>query len=426
MKHIYLIAFILFPFFSSAQVNYQEAVIVKNNGETIKGFVDYREWTFTPTTIDFKNNLSDKTSVSYTPATIRSFEVLNQDKYITFKGSLSMDKNVFPDLPLALDTSSKQDVVFLRISYQGSPVSLLEQADDIKKRYFIMDGDNPPVELSYHEYYNKSDNAKMNSRHLEFYKQTLSDLAKKYNPTNIKIANMIYDMTFIKSDIRKVVRAINNDNTTVKTGDHRFFIGVAVNKTNTKFQANNSNLNSYSTPYTISSISPELKLGVDYFINKNIKRLIIRAELSILALNINDSSDDGAHPAVNFPGVPGAPNSMPVHSEYKLTQYGINLSPQLIYNFSTNDNFKVFGGAGMNLTYAIYAKNKYTYGTLDYSGYFNPNSILVSFPLSLGVVVAKKVEVSVNYTTPVNISNSHSVIDNIVTTHYGLGISYLF
>jgi hypothetical protein len=429
MKHLYQIIFLclFFPFFSSAQVNYQEGIITKNNGETLKGFIDYREWATTPRSVNFKTNIGDKTIQSYAPDAIRSFEVVNKDKYMSYVGTITMDNNVFPELPHQSDTSTKRDTVFLRVIYHGSPVSLLEQQDDIKTRFFVVADNSNPQELIYHEYYTEN----QRTQPISLYKQTLRELADKYNTTNPKIKNLINDVRFSGPDIRNVVRAINNDNSFIKTTGNsgsRFFIGGGADYLSTKFKGQVSVNNYTALAYTVTGASPRVNVGVDIFFNKNVKRLFFRGELSFATADLSRTGDYPANPA-EFGYPPNFPTT-PIHKSYLLKQSGITFSPQLIYNITTNSSLNVFIGTGINLNYNSYSGDTYSYiynnTTYTVSNYYSLNKEVFSFPVNLGVVIANKVEIAANYTTPVDISNNGTSVNTITTSRYGLSVAYFF
>jgi len=46
MKHLVklLLIFILLPFISTAQTNYKPGYVVTLTGDTLHGFIDYKEW----------------------------------------------------------------------------------------------------------------------------------------------------------------------------------------------------------------------------------------------------------------------------------------------------------------------------------------------------------------------------------------------
>jgi len=62
---------------SYSQENYLPGYLLPSNGDTLAGFIDYRNWDKNPEKIFFKENLSDNKS-DYSPNDIRGFKVLDE------------------------------------------------------------------------------------------------------------------------------------------------------------------------------------------------------------------------------------------------------------------------------------------------------------------------------------------------------------
>jgi len=57
MKYFYLFAFLISVSLSSlAQSNYKPGYVVDLRNDTLKGFIDYKEWENNPKTFTFKSN----------------------------------------------------------------------------------------------------------------------------------------------------------------------------------------------------------------------------------------------------------------------------------------------------------------------------------------------------------------------------------
>src|ERR1700729_3993728 len=65
MKPIFTLLFIGFfmPLFVSAQSNYKSGFVVTLKGDTLHGYVDYKEWEKNPVKIKFKTNLNKDAEV---------------------------------------------------------------------------------------------------------------------------------------------------------------------------------------------------------------------------------------------------------------------------------------------------------------------------------------------------------------------------
>src|SRR5258708_31187958 len=114
MKILYLFLLLALPSVIFAQSNYYKGYVIKNNGDTLKGFINYHEWDQSPKTIDFRINKDDKQTLLFNPKAIKGFEITEMETYISYAGIISMNKMKLDDLPNKLDTSKRQDTIFLR------------------------------------------------------------------------------------------------------------------------------------------------------------------------------------------------------------------------------------------------------------------------------------------------------------------------
>jgi len=182
MNKIFTYLFLFIPFLTFAQSNYKKGSVTKTDGETLKGYIDYQEWERNTRTISFKTAVSDKETLKLKPVKVQSFEIEGLENYISYEGRISMDQTKFPDLPTELDTTTRQDTVFLRELVSGSHVTLFYHADNIKTRFFIAEKGSKPVELIFHQIYQQSHDGSTRTVISAIYRDQLSDLAHKYVP----------------------------------------------------------------------------------------------------------------------------------------------------------------------------------------------------------------------------------------------------
>jgi hypothetical protein len=93
MRLIYLSLLVIFPSIIFAQSNYHDGYVLKNNGDTIKGYIDYREWMISPKSIDFKINKKDKQRLQFDPTTIKRFQINGLETYVSYVGKISINKS---------------------------------------------------------------------------------------------------------------------------------------------------------------------------------------------------------------------------------------------------------------------------------------------------------------------------------------------
>src|SRR6185312_5986285 len=64
----------------SAQRNYVPAVITTSQNDSISGFIDYRNWSVSPSIVRFKQSLTDEKEQQFGPGEIKIFHIANPDE----------------------------------------------------------------------------------------------------------------------------------------------------------------------------------------------------------------------------------------------------------------------------------------------------------------------------------------------------------
>src|SRR3978361_563738 len=116
MKYFYKALFIAFllPVFSFAQSNYKPGYVITLKGDTIRGVIDYREWSSNPVSIDFKTSVTDKAR-KYDGKEIRYFNIGGLESYQRYSGPISMDPTDKDHLSSTKDTSQREATVFFKV-----------------------------------------------------------------------------------------------------------------------------------------------------------------------------------------------------------------------------------------------------------------------------------------------------------------------
>lgn len=398
---------VLLPLMASAQTRYQPGYIIKLNGDTSRGFISYSQRNITPLTVNFKPTLEDKTSTRFEPARLKGFEVVGIDKFITYTGRVSMDKNKFPDVAATLDTTTVQASLFLRVSYEGKPLSVLEQQDQLKARIFIREAGRIPAELIYYQFSDK--NSGNGVRSVELYKDTLQAIAQKYNRNNVKLTRNISLASFTTSNIESIVKQIDQDDSKSKqTLSLGFFAGIAYSNNRTKMEgATVFNGQSSSTSY------PRLSIGIDLADRIYVKNFILRLEASYTAFK----------PRYHIKEVIGA-SPIVTDYTYQFDRSVFTFTPQVIYNFINRKQLSAFIGVGMNIVTGTFAKDKLTRNgsALDELYSFSNSWLLI--PVQAGITLNKKLDIFADYTLPTTNSTNQAVA--LRYTNLGIGIHYHF
>jgi Outer membrane protein beta-barrel domain len=229
--------FLLSVFTTTAQVNFVAGAIVKLNGDTIKGEIDYQQWAFNPKTIRFRANASES-GKSYTCKDIKGFSIKENDeryqtaivkvnnepidtrKMISFASIDSINRNFELDL----------DTVFLLTLIQGR-INLFELTYDTDgKTHFFTQKDNSKLEeLRYRQ-------VKILNRDTfaiytdETYKNQLRSM------TNDCLSEVLYfsKIPYTKPEIVAIIKKFNvcshqlSYATKVETGERYFSINTGI------------------------------------------------------------------------------------------------------------------------------------------------------------------------------------------------------
>jgi hypothetical protein len=110
-----LIAGILTSQLAFPQKNYIPGYVIKNNNDTIIGFVDYRNWEYNPDKIEFKTS-PDSNPISFTPSEITEFKV-EGETYVCgiinteISPRLTSKLNEYPQINTKVDTTFLQTLI---------------------------------------------------------------------------------------------------------------------------------------------------------------------------------------------------------------------------------------------------------------------------------------------------------------------------
>lgn len=114
MKLVYTLLFyvILLPGLSFAQSNYKPGYVVDLKGDTLRGFINYKEWDNNPKSFGFKKELKQPNAEAFTVKQATTFAVTGQIYYQRYVVSVSQDKVDMTNMNSRLDTGSMVDTVF--------------------------------------------------------------------------------------------------------------------------------------------------------------------------------------------------------------------------------------------------------------------------------------------------------------------------
>ncbi len=400
-----------------AQRNMKDGYVVLNNGDTLKGFIDYREWYKNPVSVLYSAG-KEKGRQAYKIKDISSFAVIGREEYRRYTVNISMDRQMVGNIG-ERDTSSSEGTVFLKIITEGKYVTLFSYTDDVKKRLYVLPADAAtPVELQHSEYI--SDGQVANA--LE-YRNVLSRIARTYTPDAKDIKALIYDQPYSPNTMAEICNRINGvtATTTAKQQDaatpsrFRFFAGAGINRGLISF----GGANHYAGKTKGATYGPVVMAGADIFINPAIGRMFLRSQLSASAYKTE------AYTFVKY---------FEAKENYYLQfkQQNIALHEQLNYNVYNGQHLKWFIGAGAGFNFSSYRKNEETFirqGLSDTTTRVNSNYVPTLKKFWLNAVfrsgfTISKLDVAVAYYPKSALSQNTTT--NVDNTSLQLQVVYLF
>src|SRR5579863_2440135 len=362
MKKLYhFTALILMvPFLSFAQSNYRAGYVVTLKGDTVKGFIDYREWDASPDAVNFKRSLNDNDAVKYGPGDIRYFGVGTAETYRSYTGLISTDPTGLDQVAYKRDTSFRTGTVFLRTLVKGNRLALYMYKDELKQRFFLAgEPDFEPKELifrlffnpEYDYHYPTNPDGSKNLRTVaeNIYKRQLSAAAVEYDELNENLIDFIAKSEYTAADITTIVGKINH----MSKAEYRkkyyagpaldFFVSAGLNVSTTTTSTGVPYETAGGTSYT--SFLPMASVGINIFANPATRRLQFRVEASLAEAKYRSLFTDKVSPYEP--------------TEFTYDVRSLQISPQVVYNFYNADKFKIFVAVGMVFIHFNYSNAYY-------------------------------------------------------------------
>jgi hypothetical protein len=411
MKRFLLFVLFLSPFLSFAQTNYKPGYVITNNGDSIPGFINYKERDLNPSFFSFKSaeNAAAKT---YRIRDCKAYGLISLEKFERHLVDISQSKEELSDLSYGLDTSKVRDSVFLKVIQTGKNVTLYSYTDRIKIRFYVKESAGlEPYELLHATY--KLDEAGKIKDYNQYLRQ-LSVLMMKNNILTPENQSKLYAIGYRKAQIMGIISLINVQEIERGMKSTRFFVGAALNAS----KASYSGESVFNKPGSTAKISygPMVSVGVDLFANPHIGRVIYRAELSF----VTSKSDIFA------------PNTDPTieYKQHEFDTYALILSPQIVWNVYNSSPIKVFiaGGAALTLSQT---KNNVISTKLKSTGEIRREEDKVEFSnlyvgpqASAGFVINKRYEFFGSYLFSTQMTQYLNYSVNM--KRLNIGLKYLF
>lgn len=411
-----IILLLSLPLLSIAQHNYKPGYIVTPKNDTLRGFIDYREWDNNPSVFSFKQNLSDNNDRTISVRNANEVGILHAEYYQKAKVKISGGSLDVASLSVGIDTSYNINTVFLKVIVNGKNAALYTYTDDVKKRFYIQDKKYREInELNYYAFFNNRGDADEQTE--TPFKLQLQIIAADYNLADV-LERKINNAKYTLPDLREIVLLINGDENKQLVPEDlfasRFFLGGGVRLSNFNFDGTGGSAKGVNS----TSIFPAISGGIDVILNKLTQKVMFRAELSLTHNQYSVSQYLGADNLSNLPST----------GNLAFKQSSLTLTPQVIYNFYSKDDLKVFVGAGFNVNFSTYGTYQYivNYGSFSTTvpNSFELRKLWASIPLRTGTIINKRFEVYAYYSLLASVANFGLGKANV--TNYQVGLNYLF
>lgn len=199
--YLLLIACFIHPLSTLAQKNYQPAKLYTTTGDSLIGFVDYRNWDTAPTTIQYRPSL-DSPSVNFSASQIVSM-IVADEFYLGKTVSLNEAPGSNADLDYSPNIITNTDTLFLR-RLLGGDVSVYVAKWKGHLNFFVQKGET--FELLKYKKYKKTVSGKITIQENRQYRGQLVTLLQECPDIKSKTSAMRYNA----GDITDVVRYYNS------------------------------------------------------------------------------------------------------------------------------------------------------------------------------------------------------------------------
>jgi hypothetical protein len=171
--HFFLFLFLIFLRLD-AYAQFKKGTIITNEGDTLRGHVQYLDWEISPETIVFrKENTSE--DLSFSAGDIAGFTVESENERYVSKsiGVIDINSNdVFPEPPSLIPSVYKK--VFLQTIIKGPEASLYKYLNSVEEEHFYIETPILFQELTNYSYYRQQNGSYYRAKRDDYKRQLAS------------------------------------------------------------------------------------------------------------------------------------------------------------------------------------------------------------------------------------------------------------
>jgi len=250
------------------QSNFVKAIVINNNGDSIHGNIDYRNWKNNPKTINFINAANEKQA--FDASSVRGFYIPSANE--TYK-SFTVELDMLPgDQSEAIsnkviDSPTVKKRVFLLQLVTHPALGLYLFTTQQKDHFYYARGNEGPVELIHHYVYDEpSKQVRENTK----YREQLSDLLASCPDLVAKSRTIKFRRNEIQNIILKYLQCTSPGSVveTKKKDPVLFKFGIVAGVMSNQFNFVGTEPFLADDNYS-SSVSPLLGLSLDIGLSRN-------------------------------------------------------------------------------------------------------------------------------------------------------------
>jgi hypothetical protein len=349
-----------------SQKNYIPAKVINQAGDTVRGFINYRNWLKNPDEISFAKNAEGSGSVVYTPLDIKGF-VAEQDVYLSGIVQIETSSLITARLDDSAAPKLSTDTLFLRQLFKGvKPLYIVQGGPD--REYFYIPDDGGFSLLIYKKYKaveNSSPVQKENKKFLGQLKVYLSDCASIQSHLN----RVKYESGSMQSLFNKYAVCLNPEAKQNKSTALLLEISAVAGVTQTKidFVAGSTALH-YLADGTYNPVSsPSFGISLDLVIARNQQKWSVNTDILYTSYDIK-----------------GHYENVESSKQFEITNTDLAMTYLKLHNMVRYKhpigNAKLYFNAGISTGQAFIKKNTKTTRTVFYSDDHTETSPMIDGP----------------------------------------------
>ena len=413
-------------FCSSAytQSNYRKGYIIGIQGDTLKGYINYREQLRNPSAFFFKSLPEGKTAQEITVHNAQKVVVEGYKSFERFKVSISMNEKDYNRLEINANPPDRTDTVFLALVIKGDKAGLYSYRDKLKDRFYVVvPAQGEPTELL-----TKEEIQGNQVSTLRTYRKQLYQIAVNSHTSTPELARLIESASYSGTSLKRIVSKINTVNEKEFAAGMQsprkgtFFAGAGLNVSSITYKGKNLiNANgldnnggpAYKAQTKTTSVTPVISVGYDLFFRPSVRRSFLRTEIRVTAVRSETNSMYKFSP----------PYTEELTNRYKLRGIFLSLDPQFGYNLYNQHKLKIYATAGLSLRYSSYPSQT-LYQTSNKQGpgyigkvvekYIRLRSLTAVPAASAGVLVNKKIFASFTWFNASELKDIHNLANESV------------